>query len=211
MFLYTNIHGWLKLFTQTQKMRQVIPKTRFLIYKRYNLFYSTDIKCEGSLISDRYILTAASCVQKIPDFWKISKVRLGDWNLMTNPDCEEYRIEPICNEPYLEIPVEKFIVHDEYDRAAKNQHNDIALLKLEHKIEYNEWIGPICMPTNKSFNLTRQDTQLMGFLPPESNEHSKHQIDIEVMAKDKCQKFYSDQNITVSDYQICGVVNNRHW
>jgi len=30
-------------------------------------------------------------------------VRLGDWDVRTNPDCDE---DGKCNDPYVEIPIE---------------------------------------------------------------------------------------------------------
>jgi len=156
------------------------------------------------LINDRYVLTAANCVQKVPDSWKISKVRLGDWRLSTNPDCD---VDGYCNDPYLEVPVEKIIIHEGYDHSSKSQHNDIALLKLEQEVQYSSFIGPICLPTNVSVSLT--SLSLIGFLPPKLNRDEKLKLDSFTISMAKCQEFYSAQNITILDTQVsCAFILN---
>lgn len=55
-------------------------------------------------------------------------VRLGDWNLTSNPDCSD------C-QPVQIVKIAETIPHPYYSVFSKN--NDIALLRLEKDIEYN--------------------------------------------------------------------------
>ncbi|KAF2885413.1 hypothetical protein ILUMI_20758 [Ignelater luminosus] len=46
----------------------------------------TNIKCGDSLINKRFVLTSASCSTYE---WKPIEVRLGEWNLTSDPDCSD--------------------------------------------------------------------------------------------------------------------------
>lgn len=83
-----------------------------------------------------YGITIFMC--KTCEFVRI-KVRLGEWNTDTTRDCDS---RSVCADPIIEVPVAEIFPHEGY----KPRVNDIALIKLKHKVKYSKFIRPICLP-----------------------------------------------------------------
>ncbi|XP_055842878.1 serine protease persephone-like [Episyrphus balteatus] len=100
-----------------------------------------DYRCASSLISERYVLTAAHCVNDplaLPTF-----VRLGVvvWNA-TEDDEDSDGILPV------DIPIENITIHRLYNPRIR--HHDIALIRLNQDVEFSSFVRPACL---------HQDTQ----------------------------------------------------
>lgn len=86
--------------------------------------------CGGSLINDRFILTAAHCLATYQDVSKMV-VTLGS---ITKEDR--------FNRPNLKV--ETIHIHPEY--IPDGEINDIALIKLMNPFTFNDTVKPICLP-----------------------------------------------------------------
>lgn len=91
---------------------------------------SVSFGCGGSLISDRFVLTAAHCNASLNT--KPTFVRLGEHDLSKNSGNEK------------DYEIEDFIQHPDYNIALKI--NDIALIKLKKPVVFNKTsIFPACL------------------------------------------------------------------
>uniref|UniRef100_T1D4G1 Putative transmembrane protease n=1 Tax=Psorophora albipes TaxID=869069 RepID=T1D4G1_9DIPT len=123
------------------------PWTAILIFReawrKADLFH-----CGGSLISNRYVLTAAHCIDDLTEDYTLNRIRLGEWDLLSNPDCKkENGEEEDCNDPPLDVGIEKMIKHEGYDNVTLI--NDIALIKLNESVTFTDTMSPVCLPRDK--------------------------------------------------------------
>ncbi|CAH2987015.1 unnamed protein product [Chilo suppressalis] len=94
--------------------------------------------CAGSLISSKYVLTAAHCTITVP-----ISVTLGEYNRNTTTDCI---YDKDCAEDPVTIKIEYILNHHKYDPTDRAYRNDISLIRLEKSVPYTDFIRPICLP-----------------------------------------------------------------
>ena len=94
--------------------------------------------CTAAIINDRYILTAAHCV----DFKTMTPDHIYAWN---GRICEK---EELKKTPRMEI--KRIIKHEGH--TSIQSYNDIALLELKTPLTFNATFSPVCLPNFNSFN-----------------------------------------------------------
>ncbi|CAO1416410.1 unnamed protein product [Diamesa tonsa] len=168
--------------------------------------------CGGALISNRYVLTASHCVNGrgiVAAGYNLTGVRLGEWNLATERDCDDSFEPPYCSHPHRDIEVEESFPHEDYDPNSRNQHNDIALLRLSEKIEkFTTFIKPICLPLEESvrnFDLTNKMMNVTGWGRTFTSRQSdiKQKVGLKGVDQATCQKSYLNSKRKIVSSQIC--------
>ncbi|KAL0869175.1 hypothetical protein ABMA27_007461 [Loxostege sticticalis] len=96
--------------------------------------------CAGSLITDNYVLTAAHCAVNLT----IKEVRLGDWNLETEFDCQGR----VCSGNAIDVKIVEVVPYPSYNKNETFK-GDIALLRLQRPVNFTDYIRPICLPTSE--------------------------------------------------------------
>ncbi|CAH1730239.1 unnamed protein product [Chironomus riparius] len=113
----------------------------------YQLLDTFEWGCGGSLISSRFVLTAAHCITN-----DLNAVRLGEHTISKSTDCDTLGA---CADPVQDIKIEKKIKHPDYKRSA-GQKNDIAVLKLVSPADTTKNnVKTICLPTTDATDIDR--------------------------------------------------------
>lgn len=154
------------------------------IYRR-NITSETFI-CGMSLISERFTLTAAHCVTE-----NVYTKKLIDRNtlilyfgLISLKD---------LNERFVQSPkIQQITIYPEYSISG----NDIALIKFEKPVTFNEYVRPVCLWEGESdLNriMDRQGT-VVGFGVTENDTFSNELLyaNISVVNEDNCLSSYPE-------------------
>ncbi|XP_050544572.1 venom protease-like [Daktulosphaira vitifoliae] len=153
--------------------------------------------CGGTLISDRYVVTAAHCTIGL-GYKKISVVRIGELDF--NPDTND-GASPI------DVFVERVMTHEEFN--WQNKTNDIAILKLNNSISFNNFIQPICLPIMPDLRVNQfvkyiakvagwGSTAYHGSLSTMLMEAF-----IPVINNSECYRSYADKNVVLDERILC--------
>ncbi|KAH8418299.1 hypothetical protein KR222_009199 [Zaprionus bogoriensis] len=149
------------------------------------------ILCGGSIVSDRYIVTAAHCTRRQPNAQRLV-ARVGSNDISQPGDsifASEYAIQRIIENPGY---------------SSTTNANDIALLQTVRTIEWSRGVGPICLPLRQgSGDISNLPVYIagwgtLGFLNPISRTLQKAQLLTTTNAH--CSREF---NVTLLSSQVC--------
>jgi len=162
--------------------------------------------CGGSLINKHYVITAAHCVP--PHVPELSEIVLGEHDVTTDPDCDFSG----CVAKKVTKKPKEIIVHPGYNDRRPTSLFDIALIRLDDKVELFEGnsqvstITPVCLPW-------REDEFVYGLTPDERlmalgwgktvdglTSARLKQIELPLFDGPKCKETFTQMNTTL---QIC--------
>ncbi|CAG9856888.1 unnamed protein product [Phyllotreta striolata] len=171
----------------------------WMVLMQYQL-KNSDIRrwlCAGTLINERYVLTAAHCFTSTD--YRLVNVRLGEFNISSPIDCQG----SLCNNPE-DIGVEKIIVHYEYHNGSVDNRNDIALLRLSRRVMYSKFIQPICLPRLNEAAEIGDRVTVAGWGQTEHHSMSnvKLKLEVPIVNHADCTKKYS-HFLNLASTQIC--------
>ncbi|XP_017768688.1 PREDICTED: serine protease snake-like [Nicrophorus vespilloides] len=109
--------------------------------------------CAGSLISEKFVLTAAHCIENNT----INYVRVGDSNLTSNTD----KLDP------QNFTVINAIMHPNYTKPLR--YHDIGVLELDRPIVVNKFAKPACLHFYEG--LLETNYRLVGFNDNSANNY----------------------------------------
>ncbi|XP_067626190.1 trypsin-1 [Eurosta solidaginis] len=141
--------------------------------------------CGGSLINDRYVLTAAHCVQ----------------NNRAEITVRFLQLDRSSRDPGITRQVAQTIVHPQYDPSRIV--NDIALLKLNAPIEISSYIRPVCLP-NIYDNFDNRNAVVAGWgLVKEGGVTSNNlqEANVPIITNQECRQTRYKNKIT--DVMLC--------
>ncbi|XP_053955499.1 uncharacterized protein LOC128861402 isoform X2 [Anastrepha ludens] len=135
--------------------------------------------CGATLIDAQHVITAAHCIKSQNGF--DLRARLGEWDV--NHDVEFF--------PYIERDVVSVHIHPEY--YAGTLDNDLAVLKLDHPVDFtkNPHISPACLP-DKFSDFTGSRCWTTGWGKDAFGEHGKYQnilkeVDVPILSHHQCE------------------------
>ncbi|ETN65604.1 coagulation factor XI [Anopheles darlingi] len=160
--------------------------------------------CQVTLISRRYVLTAAQCVTLPSNVYRIIAVRLGDYILGTDPDCASVGGRQQCQSPAQRIGIEQIVVMPGFNSPAFA--NDLALLRLQGEANViQDNIKPICLPFSTALKSHKPSYYIRtGWLSRSSSPVLQRSFPSPIDSV-TCQDAYNDQDVPLEKTygQIC--------
>ncbi|XP_065343147.1 trypsin-1-like [Cloeon dipterum] len=152
------------------------------------LSYFGRFYCGGTLINDRYVVTAAHCVRGF--MWFMIRVSFGEHDRCDKEGKPESRF------------VLRAIVQD---FTFLNFDHDIALLRLNDRVPISANIKPICLPTVTEEKYVGKIGTASGWGTTQEDGKPScvlREVDVPVMSNEDCRKTnYTEQMIT--DNMMC--------
>ncbi|XP_055637674.1 phenoloxidase-activating factor 3-like [Toxorhynchites rutilus septentrionalis] len=165
--------------------------------------YDGSFSCGGTLITKRYVLTAAHCGRPA-----IISVRLGEHDLSKVQDCIVLGDERDCAPDPQDIAVAEFIKHKRYSPSKRK--NDIALIRLVSPALINNNVNTICLPISNFRNNPEPEKMIItgwGYTEKENRTSNVLQfVNLPIVSNSECGPTLARLSDAISlddDTQLC--------
>ncbi|XP_028982320.1 uncharacterized protein LOC107041163 [Diachasma alloeum] len=145
-----------------------------------------EVYCGATIINNRQVITAASCLEDIDQ--RLLTVLVGEHDVVASSDTDATKI----------FKVDSIHIHPYYS----GKYNDIAIITVSGTIEFNEQVGPVCLPFQHApDSFAGQFVDVLGwgnlaFTGAKATTLQK--IEVSVITNYECRKTSS-----IQEFQIC--------
>lgn len=163
--------------------------------------------CSGTLINQRYVLTAAHCL-KTRQTLSLQSVILGEHTKTQDIDCNgDKEVDRECAEPVEEFGIESVLVHPNYNKPRYS--NDIGLIRLDSDVLMKDHIHPVCLPTSAELREKSFDSYIVtGWGQTDTQaeiQDALFGVTLPHVSIADCQRMYNESrhSVQLSDSQLC--------
>lgn len=168
--------------------------------------------CGGSLINQRYVLTAAHCIRTRSSL-QLAQARLGEHTRNSDVDCNVFKdelgneIERDCAGAVEDIGIESSVVHPDFNKPRRFS-NDIGLIRLDRDVVAKDHIQPLCLPVTEELRTKQFPRYLVTGWGATENQTGSDVLLKAVVPRvdnDNCQQrmVQNRLNIQLTDKQMC--------
>uniref|UniRef100_A0A8D2D3U7 Enteropeptidase n=1 Tax=Sciurus vulgaris TaxID=55149 RepID=A0A8D2D3U7_SCIVU len=155
------------------------------------LYYQGQMLCGASLVSNDWLVSAAHCVYA-------RNMEPSKWTAVLGLHMRSNQTSP----QVVTRLIDQIVINPHYNKLKKD--NDIAMMHLEVKVNYTEYIQPICLPEENQVFLPGRNCSIAGWGRVEyqgSTANILQEADVPLLSNDKCQQQMPEYNIT--ENMIC--------
>ncbi|XP_006873219.1 PREDICTED: enteropeptidase [Chrysochloris asiatica] len=150
------------------------------------LYYNGRLTCGATLVSNNWLVSAAHCVygrNLEPSKWK-AVLGLHMTSNLTSPHIVTRLIDQIVINPH-------------YNKRRKD--NDIVMMHLEFKVNYTDYIQPICLPEKNQVFPPGRKCYIAGWgrlVHQGPTANILQEAEVPLISNDRCQQQMVEYNIT---------------